>query len=54
MYLKAAFGETFDTGDEAAMQKAVAGFLASYRSRLSFARRAAGLIGPLGALPRRP
>jgi transglutaminase-like putative cysteine protease len=54
LYLKAVFGETFDAMDEEAMGRAVAGFLSSYRSRLSFARRAAGLIGPLGALPRRP
>jgi transglutaminase-like putative cysteine protease len=54
MYLKAVFGESFGNGDEEAMRKAVAGFLAGYRARLPLALRLAGLVGPLGALQRRP
>ena len=54
LYLKAAFGETFDGGDEEKMRESVAGFLASYRRQLSLVQRSAGIIGPLGALQRRP
>jgi transglutaminase-like putative cysteine protease len=53
-YLKAVFAESFTGEDEQAMRKGVAAFLASYRERLPLALRAAGVIGPLGALPRKP
>jgi transglutaminase-like putative cysteine protease len=53
-YLKAVFGGRFDREDEERMRSAVAQFVASYRKNVPFIRRAAGAVGPLGAVPRRP
>ena len=52
-YLKAAFGEAFDGEDEKAMRRATSAFNASCRKGLSPALRLAGILSPLGALPRR-
>ena len=54
VYLKAAFGESFDTGDQAAAREAAAAFLASYRKRIPLPRRLAGIVNPFVSFARRP
>ncbi len=53
MYLKAAFGETFDGGDIEAAQPALAEFSLTFRRNVGLPLRLLGLLNPLGAVPRR-
>ena len=52
-YLKAAFGERFDSSDAEKARAGLKAFTASWRGRLPAARRILGILNPLRAPGRR-
>ncbi len=53
MYLKAAFGEQFSSGDLEAARPALAEFSSTFRRNVGLPLRLLGMVNPLGAVPRR-
>jgi hypothetical protein len=53
MYLRAAFGEQFDSRDLDAAQPALAQFAATFRRNVRLPLRLLGMLNPLGAIVRR-